>query len=150
MDDNTNNSAYVVHLRVEHQRLHEVIRHINQDWLDLDQVSPKIGIERITRDVLELRKELKRHFQEEEEGACLEEVVSLFPSLAAEADRIERQQAPLLGRLDEIISHLQALQVDVNATDDLCREIKQFTAFLQEHEKAENELLENAFGIQVE
>jgi hypothetical protein len=96
-----------------------------------------------------VRDELEHHFAEEESGGCMEEAVARCPALSAEADRIEAEHPELLHDVDRLIaqavdgSHTTEKRVALEeAFDELCRNI-------DAHEKAENVLLRQGFGANV-
>ena len=144
-------AAYSVHLRAEHHRLHEVIQRINQDWPvnDATEQSPD-EFAQTAEEIVQLREELAHHFRKEEEGGCLEEAVCRCPSLGHDADRIEAEHEPFLVELDEIISCLQAARESTAQAAELRHKFEAFAQKLHVHEEAENQLLENAFGIPID
>jgi hypothetical protein len=138
--------CYVEHLLAEHRRLHELLRAAR------DAV---VGVWRLDRDATgadalrvlrQVRAELAHHFAEEENGGCLEEVVSRCPTLSIEAQRIEGEHSQLLESIDRLVAQVQ------DGDDSLERRIafeRQFDDFCRQlfaHEAAENELLRRGFG----
>jgi hypothetical protein len=93
-----------------------------------------------------LREELSHHFAEEEAGGCLEEAVSQCPRLGPEATRIEAEHGELLAQMDQLIAQAMDLDDSVanrvafdHALEDLRRQ-------LLAHEAAENDVLRQGFG----
>lgn len=143
------NISYVVHLRAEHQRVDELLRQIERDWLVLgNQTLPQSAVLQMTETLVQLRRELGDHFHEEEEGGCLDEAVSRCPKLGHEADRIEREHPSLLAELDELISSLQSKHRRPKSMAELHHRFEQFARILQAHEEAEDQILENALGTE--
>ena len=151
MNELQNCTPYVAHLRAEHRRLHADLLQIERNWA---AALTATGDQRpqIVAALEQLRGELVRHFDEEDEGGCLEEAVSRCPSLGPEADRIEREHPELLAELNAILADLADLRGKQPAPslDELHARFKQLVVKLHAHEAAENRLLEQAFGEQVE
>jgi len=141
--------CYVDHLISEHRRLHRML-HMAQHAIvgasGPDQDATSADIVKVLRQV---RDELEHHFAQEEGGGCLDEAVSLCPTLSAESRRIEAEHPQLLTAIDRLIA--QALDSDQSLQKRLelgigfqvlCRQ-------LDAHEGAENALLRRAFGVNV-
>jgi hypothetical protein len=139
--------AYVVHLRIEHRKLHGTLQRIQRDW-------PGAGAEiqipghpsLVIQELRELRTHLAGHFAEEEGGGCLEEAVCRCPKLGPEADRIESEHPNLLAELDDIIAR-SVSGTELGQPSYVAQEFQVFAQKLHAHETAENHLLEVAFGI---
>ncbi len=145
MDETSDNSPYVSHIRAEHSRLQELLQRIKTDWQTAGAETPST-----LRSVEELRQQLVGHFREEEEGGCLEEAVCRCPSLGGEADRIKREHPRMLAELDDIISHLRAEEGQSKADSELQQRFERFMRMVHAHDQAENRLLATAFGVEVE
>ncbi len=137
---------YVEHMRIEHQHIHDALRDVANLFATAidDQASSDVA-SRLAKRLVELRDELSRHFAEEDEGGCMEEAVSRCPSLSREVDKVEGQHPFLLARLDDLIKTITA---DATA-EDVQRQRAAFDVFialLNQHEEAENRILQIGFG----
>jgi hypothetical protein len=138
--------CYVEHFIAEHRRLHRMLCLARSAIVASggpDRDSTAADIVRVIRQV---RDELEHHFAQEEGGGCLDEAVSLCPSLSAEARRIEAEHPQLLTRVDALIA--DALDYDQSPEKQLAlgREFEELCRQLEAHEAAENALLRKAFG----
>lgn len=132
-------AAFVAHLRKEHQHLHQAI----QDVLEAEQIQFHEFRKRLVR----LRDELARHFQEEEEGGCLEEAVARCPALAEEVERLLLDHGKLLQDMDTLIEqHACSGCSDGSWHAAFVR----LTKDLLTHESAEDDILRRAFGEPVD
>jgi hemerythrin HHE cation binding domain-containing protein len=145
---NTSN-AYVDYLLAEHQRLHALLRHAGAAIVQSGGPDRDASAADIVRVLRQVRDELSHHFAEEEAGGCLEEAVSRCPRLSREANRLGAEHADLLHQIDELMtlaagsepSHTVHIAME-NAFKDVCER-------LYAHEAAENSLLREGFGINV-
>jgi iron-sulfur cluster repair protein YtfE (RIC family) len=140
---------FIDHLLAEHRRLHKLIHQARTSIVQSGGPDGDESCEGVAEILCNLRRELQQHFTEEEEGGCLDEAVSRCPRLSHDAQRLENEHVDLLAEVDRLIveasdcgSHVEnrvALQRDF---DELCRQ-------LHAHEAAENDLLRQGFGANV-
>ena len=142
--------AYLTHLRAEHRRLREFLREIEQHWTEHEVVRLSELESRVIRKLEGLRAELAHHFEEEESGGCLDEAVARQPSLGQAADRLEQEHPALLKQLGQLIAQLKAASQAIQSLDDAKESFRRFSEQLEAHESAENRILEESFGIEVE
>ncbi len=143
--------TYVTHMRAEHRRLREWSLAINRQWPFLSrQPSGTEALSKLLDSLTELRQELAHHFQEEENGGCLEVAVAHQPSLSHEAMVLEHEHPGLLRQLDLVLQHVRAFPSSGDEAATIETEFREFAERLHAHEIAENEILEESFGIQVE
>jgi hypothetical protein len=140
---------YVDHLLAEHRRLHAMLHQARASIVQSGSPDRDASAEDIVRILRHIRGELEHHFAEEEAGGCLDEAVSRCPRLSAEVKRIEAEHPELLLEIDRLVAqaldsepsvaHVVALE---RGFDHLCRQ-------LCAHEAAENGILRQAFGVNV-
>ncbi|MEQ8787806.1 MAG: hypothetical protein RIC55_15990 [Pirellulaceae bacterium] len=151
MNELTNGTVYVTHLRAQHHRLHNMILQIERElpFVAEESLPWEPHAHRFVESLTALRDELAAHFLEEQQGGCLEEAVCRCPSLGQEANRLLQEHRVLLAELDEIIAN-----VSRTTTARRIRELgfgfERFAKSLHEHEDAENRLLECGFGAAVD
>ncbi len=144
MQDLVECQAYLVHLREEHRQLHELVREIQ---MALESPAGSLDadlLHRMRRRLQNLRKELARHFSEEDAGGCIEEAVSRRPSLAAEARQVAEQHLDLLRQLDGIIEEA------AEAPQSMQTSFPVFAKQLLSHEASENRIIERGFNINLD
>jgi iron-sulfur cluster repair protein YtfE (RIC family) len=143
--------AYVVHLRTEHRRLHDWLLSIKRQWPLIGRHSAdRAALLKLMGGLIALRAELAHHFEEEESGGCLEEAVSHQPSLSHDVHQLEHEHPELLKRLDRLIEQVREFSFSEDHATTIEQEFRQFADELRAHELAENRILEESFGIQVE
>jgi hypothetical protein len=128
--------SFVAHLRAEHRMLHRAV---------LEAVHESHGpvVEFVAR-LRQLRDELASHFQEEDEGGCLEEAISRCPAVADQAMWVIWEHPLLLDELDGLIARLaERTEVPDAWREDFLRLTKKLNA----HEEAEDRIMSRALGI---
>ena len=140
---------YVQHLLTELRRLHTMLRLAraairHSAGPDGHNTTPETV--RILRQV---REELAHHFAEEEGGGCMEEAVSRCPRLSADATRVQAEHRDLLGRLDALLAEVLDSKHTVANRILVAREFDELCSILHAHEAAENEILRQGFGVNV-
>jgi hypothetical protein len=150
MGDNTEEFfAYLTQLQAEHQRLHEHLRRIEERWLDCELSQLQQVVTEVIGELVTLRSELASHFEEEESGSFLDEAVSRQPSLSDEARRLESEHGELLQTVDGLILQLKSAESPLGseAGQD---EFRRFVDQLRAHEAAEDRILEDGLGVELD
>ena len=146
MNDLETCQTYVDHLRAEHRQLHAEVRRIKNVFFAERTKSDRLS--EVKLELSALADELRKHFAEEEDGGCLEEAISRCPSVAAEADALQRQHPGLLANLQQVTAALSAPPQAVSLADVEAK-FDDFTRQLMTHEAAENKVMQRAFGVTV-
>ena len=124
---------------------------IEQLWLLLRQrPDPADVLDQVAESLEALRAELAHHFAEEEAGGCLEEAVAHQPSLSHEVTRLEREHPEILRQMDRLLQRLSELSHIDKSVREIEGDFRGLASKLQDHEAAENRILEESFGIQAE
>jgi len=142
MRDHFVDQAYIDHFRREHSRIHQAVRDVEHE---LHLAATSRDDERVATRLTQLRQTLARHFNDEDEGGCIEEAISRCPSLSREAVLVEKEHPMLLQLIDRLIERARSGFVGC-ATDDFVESFRRFAKTLHAHEAAENSILERAFG----
>ncbi|MBU6175900.1 MAG: hypothetical protein KGQ60_19010 [Planctomycetes bacterium] len=123
--------------------LNERIQKIAQLWKSRSQ--------RVTTDLVQelrsLHDELEDHFREEEVGGCLDEAVARKPALGKELDQLQLEHPNLLKDLDRLIDVMAPGYPSENQRKLITAEFSRFIDRLQKHEMAEEQILEEGFGV---
>lgn len=137
--------AFVVHLQDEHRRLDEAAHKVEELLASRLKNRPRLADTKDAANQLRrLRERLNRHFQEEEEGGCIEEAVARCPTLSQDAFDLEREHRELLGELDQLIVAAEREQ----PLAKLDERYHVFVGRLRAHEAQENELVQRGFNVQ--
>ena len=135
--------AFVVHLCVEHRRLHDTVRSI---LAILDERKTRAGCAPALLEKLALlRNRLTSHFATEEQGGCLEEAVCRCPQLSAAVTELEREHPVLLVDLETLIDRTDKLP-NSDDMEGIAIDFSDFADRLRAHEAGENRILQQAFG----
>jgi hemerythrin-like domain-containing protein len=147
----SSDEAYVQHLRSEHRRLHRLMRQTLAALPQWEDASEGNWAPVMLRGLKAIREELAAHFRIEEAGGCLEEAVSRCPSLAPQAAQVLQEHRSLLADLDQLIQRVTALrQPTAAAAHALSDELHAVLRRLNHHERLENRIVQQAFGLSVE
>lgn len=149
MYENCECRCYVDHLIAEHRRLHKLLRQMRAAIVRSVQIDSDPSFDELLQILARLRDELEQHFAQEAAGGCLEEAVSRCPRLAPEAQRIEAEHPQILTDLDRLINEAQTLQPTAQNQVAIQREFDSLYQRLRAHEKAENNVLAQGFGVAV-
>ena len=140
---------YVQHLLAEHRRLHTMLRLARaaiRHSSGPDRDATTADIVRILRQV---REEIAHHFADEEAGGCIEEAVSRCPRISSQANRVQAEHPELLCKLDALLAEVLDSGHTVANRIAVEREFDELCQLLHAHEAAENDLLRQGFGVQV-
>jgi len=135
--------AYCTNLHSKHRMLNARIRKISDLW--------KVSSQRVDSDLVDqlrsLREELENHFHEEEIGGCLDEAVARKPALGKEFDRLQLEHPRLLKDIDRLIDAMDQRRLSDSQRKIVTTEFSAFIDRLQKHEMAEEQILEDGFGV---
>ena len=135
--------AYVMHLCVEHRRLHETVRSV---LAILDERKTRADCApALLEELALLRNRLTSHFATEEQGGCLEEAVCRCPQLSAAVTELEREHPVLLRDLETLIDRTAKLP-NSDYMQGIASDFSDFADRLRAHEAGENRILRRAFG----
>jgi hypothetical protein len=140
---------YVAHLIAEHRRLHAMLHQARAAIVHSGGPDRDASVDDIVRVLRHIRSELAHHFAEEEAGGCMDEAVSCCPRLSAEVKRIEAEHPELLLEIDRLIAQALDTKPSVAHVVALERGFDHLCQQLCAHEAAENGILRQAFGINV-
>ena len=149
MRDDQECRCYVDHLIAEHRRLHSLLRQMRAEIAHSVVPDEQPSFNGVARVLARLREELEQHFAQEEGGGCLDEAVSRCPRLAGEAKRIEAEHSQVLAEIDRLVAQTHKLPPTHPNQLALQREFDRLYQKLREHERAENTLLAQGFGVNV-
>ena len=131
----------------EHQHLHQAVeeihallnKHADRDVTEADVVEA-------TNVVQSLHDQMRRHFEQEEEGGYLEEAITRVPALAAQAGVLQQQHAELSKLAGQMLADARSTGRPVEIWLRLKADYARLAKKLLGNEAAENKLLERAFN----
>ncbi len=89
---------------------------------------------------------LQRHFDLEEEGGFMNDVVRLAPQHLPAVQRLEAQHRTITANLNQVIDALKTMESLDNATmQNACKDVDNLLILLAEHEAAEGDILETTY-----
>lgn len=96
--------------------------------------------------IRDFRNVLLKHFDLEESGGFITEIVKQAPEKAANAKQLNAEHGKIIRNLDQIISHIKFVEnYDEVALKLIREEVEKFVESLRNHETKENELVQKAF-----
>jgi hemerythrin-like domain-containing protein len=127
----------------EHARLEEIIQEIKDELnrpVDVDGFADwKLEFMWKVRD---FQNELTKHFDLEEDGGFMEDVISRAPRFAPQIKTLEEEHTDAVKRLDGITATLKQLSAfDGQAWSEITDEIMKLFDSLEDHEAAERDLI---------
>jgi hypothetical protein len=140
---------FIDHLLAEHRRLHKLIHQARISIVQSGGPDGDESYQGAAHILRNLRGELHQHFVEEEAGGCLDEAVSRCPRLSSDARRLENEHADLLAEVDRLIVQASSCDCHVENRVVLQRDFDNLCRQLHAHEAAENDLLRQGFGANV-
>jgi hemerythrin len=137
---------YVDHLLAEHRRLHGMLHRARNSIVHSGGPDHDASTADIVRVLRQIREELAQHFAEEEAGGCLEEAACHCPRLTPDVKTVEAEHAELLAEIDRLIAEALDSEQSVANRIQLLHDFEQLYHALCAHEAAENTILRQAFG----
>jgi hemerythrin-like domain-containing protein len=93
-----------------------------------------------------LREHLERHFEFEETGGFMEEVLKALPNISREVESLRRDHQVLAYEINDLYKRAERLILDNGPSSrEIGADIKHFLHSLREHERKENELVLHVF-----
>jgi iron-sulfur cluster repair protein YtfE (RIC family) len=137
----TNCEALVQRLDAEHEAVRMRLARLHELLAQCTGEGGPCGMN-VRTEMAQLYDELRRHFQEEETGGCLEEAACRCPSLSHEVSRLEAEHRELLAQLERLMRPLSSASEPV-VLDDFAA----FEASLRAHEVREDRVVRHGFNI---
>jgi iron-sulfur cluster repair protein YtfE (RIC family) len=94
----------------------------------------------------DLKQKLTSHFEFEEQGGFMAEVIDEAPQLLNQVKELEIEHKQILASLDDVVKDFKKLDVkDDLELQDIFNRVSRIMNKLHHHEMTENELLQSAF-----
>jgi len=151
MNGGMSGNVFVDHLLAEHRRLDHMVYQTLAMLPNWEEPSSPGWTEQMLTGLQSIRRELSRHFQEEETGGCLEEAVVRCPTLCSEVARAKAEHAHLLQDLEEVIEHCRrAAGPSAFDAHVVGQELRAVVHQLRAHEALEDRIIEQGFNVCLE
>lgn len=148
MDSLGPHNPYIGRLHREHRHINDRVNRIHSFLEQLTARLPTAAeIHQLTLELKGLYAELERHFDEEEQGGCIEDAVSRNPKLADEANRLFAEHAALLAQLSNLCRQLDENVEVVQSVSKVAGDFRVFADALQTHEAFENSILHQGHNV---
>ena len=93
-----------------------------------------------------LREHLEKHFEFEESGGFMDEVVKALPNVSQQVEALRRDHQIIAYEVNDLYKRAERLILDTGPTSKgIGEDIRHFLRALREHEKKENELVLRVF-----
>lgn len=137
----------VQRIEAEHNKLKQEIEKIQQM---MSPFLPKLNYTDWHQDFLwllrDFNNDLQKHFDLEEEGGFMQDILDTDPRFVNTIDRLEAEHETMGQELDKIIHHLKDMSdYDAKACEMLFAEIAALLEMLHAHEAAESEVIESTY-----
>jgi len=136
--------AYLEHLQAEHHRLNlalvEIRHHLERQR---DSAPTRKATDAAIDGLVGLLKEMRDHFDEEEEGGCLVEAQVRCQSVGPNVVALMSEHPQLARELERLI---EAMQSQTIGEEEGRQRFEAFATKLKAHESSENRLVQYAFG----
>lgn len=133
------------------EREHECIKRDMGDikMAIMEEVSPRNfpdwRLEFIWR-LRDFKNHLLKHFELEEEGGFMAEILSESPEAINQVKKLEAEHGQIVSELDGIIADLKKIhEKEIPKLEDIRSRVTQLMATIRNHEAAENELIQTVY-----
>lgn len=90
--------------------------------------------------------DLQKHFDLEEEGGFMSDVIRLAPQHLPAVERLEAQHRTITANLNQVIDALKGMTtLDSTTMQNICKNVDDLLIMLAEHEAAEGDIMETTF-----
>lgn len=96
-----------------------------------------------------LKDELVQHFHEEDEGGFFDGIVEHAPRLSERIEALRQEHDRLLEQLNELQTKVDVPAPSPEWWQELERSFHDFSCELMRHEHRENEILQEAYGVDI-
>jgi len=144
MTGSTRRDPRVSDLLAEHQELMQKITDICAFRGEVCELGVGPKCIEMADQVADIRRLLEHHFDVEEDGGYMRNVLAVAPQFTEQAMELCAQHAEFLQTLDDLEVRLRTPESDVCIT--VCGDFDTFISDLQDHEHRENNLIQQAFN----
>ncbi len=130
----------------EHKLLHAIIRGLQKRLEGGTAASPITVVQTLRGELREFRDHLQRHFDLEEQGGFLDDIVVRLPTAARKIELLRREHETILASVDEL---LDFCTVEMTQLNNLCMRVHEMISNLKRHENVEHELIQAAYCLDI-
>ncbi len=130
-------------IRKEHEALIALMRR-----LQAEVIAPRHSWTLLAEDLRVFLKHLRRHFELEEEGGFMEDILWRWPQAASQVDALRAEHTRLLQEAERLIHRSDQVMngPPARAWAEACHRL---LSAIREHERKENRLIQELFYIDV-
>jgi len=141
------NASFAKQLKKEHAYIHEIIKKIEKRVAMIGPQRPALEWgSSLLENLSSLREHLEKHFEFEEMGGFMEEVMKALPNVSPQVESLRRDHQILAFEINDLYKRAETLILDNGPTSrEMGEDIKHFLHSLGEHERKENELILHVF-----
>ena len=141
------NVSIASQLKKEHDYIDEITRKIEKLVAAIKPQRPALEwSSSLLENLSSLREHLEKHFEFEETGGFMEEVMKALPNISPEVDSLRRDHQILFFEINDLYRRAERLILDSGPTSrEIGEDIKHFLRLLRVHERKENDLVLRVF-----
>ncbi len=128
----------------EHKRLSSHLGTLLRILTERQRASVEIAVE-----FEKLKDELVHHFHEEDDGGFFEGIVDHAPRLSERIAALREEHVQLLEQLNELQAKADVPSASLEWWEDMEHSFHEFSCELMRHEHRENEILQEAYGVDI-
>jgi hemerythrin-like domain-containing protein len=141
------NVSIASQLKKEHAYIHEITKKIEKLVAVIKPQRPALEWgSSLLENLSSLREHLEKHFEFEETGGFMEEVMKALPNISPQVESLRRDHQILTFEINDLYRRAERLILDSGPTSrEIGEDIKHFLHSLREHERKENALVLHVF-----
>jgi hemerythrin-like domain-containing protein len=134
-------------LKKEHAYINEIIKKIEKLVAVIGPQRPALEWgSSLLENLSSLREHLEKHFEFEEMGGFMEEVMKALPNISPQVESLRRDHQILAFEINDLYRRAERLILNSGPTSrEIGEDIKHFLHSLHKHERKENELILRVF-----
>ena len=138
--DNSSHPVDLGQLVEEHSHLRHLLEELQNTFIER-QVDNDVVVAMLDEAI----RHLQEHFQHEEQGGYFRGVVEAAPRFSDRVADLKCQHPQFLDCLRKVRDGIVAAPLSDESWDKYCAELQRFMAVFLEHERSENELIQEAY-----
>lgn len=113
----------------------------------VDGLPASSKMQELEQSLAELRLELARHFEREEEGGLLDDAAANRPRIGQQIDSLVKEHRPVLKELDQLINYSRGKPIDKQHWQLIREELTTLLDRIVDHQKRSNHLIQQGFNV---
>ncbi len=136
------------HLAAEYRHLWQRICRLRK-FLDIhaESFTSSDLVEELEHDLIDLRSQLSKHFEREEEGGLLDDAAASRPTIGQQIDALFKEHKPLLRDLDQLLIYSRGKPIDKQHWELVREEARSLLDRISDHQKRSDLLIQQGFNV---